>query len=317
MTADSNPVAQASDSPLDPDRFATHRAELATGATVAYLREGVGGVPLLLVHGYPETRRIWWRNVEPLVAAGFEVIAPDLRGFGDSGLAADGFYDVAAHSMDLHALVHDELGHERCFVAGGDAGGPIAYDLTLRFPGFAPKLCFWNTLAPVLPELYAAAGIPDDEPTGTRATADYFRRQAADADALLAELDTPARRRAWVAAMYGHRLWAAPGSFDAAATDFMTEPFADAQKLRASWGIYESSTGHRPMRDVPRYLEVNPTPTLVLYGPEDHVVPRTFPDRCRVAFTECVGPFVVPGAGHFLQWEAADVFNRALHHFFV
>ena len=41
---------------LDPHRFATHRATLSTGATLAYLREGVGGVPLLLVHGWPETR---------------------------------------------------------------------------------------------------------------------------------------------------------------------------------------------------------------------------------------------------------------------
>ncbi len=302
---------------LDPQRFATHHATLATGVTLAYLHEGMGGVPLLLVHGYPETRRIWWRNVEPLVAAGFEVIAPDLRGFGDSSLAPDGFYDVAAFSMDLHALVHDMLGHDRCFVAGGDAGGPVAYDLTLRYPGFVPKLCFWNTLAPVLPAEYAAAGIPDDEPTATRTTADYFRHQAAEADALILELDTPQRRRAWVAAMYGPRLWAAPGTFSPAAVDFMTEPFADREKLRASWGIYESSTGNRPLSDVPRYLEPNPTPTLVLYGPEDHVVPSTFPDRCRVAFTECIGPFVVAGAGHFLQWEAPDVFNRALAHFFL
>ena len=66
---------------------------------LAYIREGVGGYPLLLVHGYPETKRIWWRNIAPLAAAGFEVIVPDLRGHGDSDLAADGFYDVAAFSM--------------------------------------------------------------------------------------------------------------------------------------------------------------------------------------------------------------------------
>jgi len=130
---------------LSPTRFVAHRTTLSTGATLAYLREGVGGVPLLLVHGWPETKRIWWRNVEPLVAAGFEVIVPDLRGFGDSDLAPDGHYDVAAFSMDLHALVHEELGHGTCFAAGGDAGGPVIYDLSLRYPGFVPKLCFFNT----------------------------------------------------------------------------------------------------------------------------------------------------------------------------
>ena len=37
--------------------------------TLAYVREGVGGTPLLLLHGYPETKRIWWRNIAPLAAA--------------------------------------------------------------------------------------------------------------------------------------------------------------------------------------------------------------------------------------------------------
>ena len=301
----------------DPNRFPTHRAELANGVNLAYHREGIGGTPLLLVHGYPETKRIWWRNLEPLAAAGFEVIAPDLRGHGDSSLAPDGAYDIAAFSTDLYALVHDVLGHEHCFLAGGDVGGPVVYDLSLRYPGFAPKLCFFNTVTPILDAQYEAAGIPPDAPSELRSTADYFMRQATDADGLLAELDTPQRRRAYVADMYGHRLWAGRGAFSPEETDFMTEPYADADKLRASWGVYESSTGNRTMSDVPRYLETNPVPALVLYGPEDHVVPPSFPDRCRVAFTECVGPFEVAGAGHFLQWEAADTFNRALIHFFL
>ena len=70
----------------------------------------------------------------PLAAAGFEVIAPDLRGFGDSSLAADGYYDVSAYSLDLHALVHDVLGHDRVVVVGGDLGGVVCYDLALRYP---------------------------------------------------------------------------------------------------------------------------------------------------------------------------------------
>jgi pimeloyl-ACP methyl ester carboxylesterase len=86
------------------------------GVSLAYLREGEGGHPLLLLHGYPETKRIWWRNVRPLAAAGFEVIAPDLRGQGDSDLSSGDVYDLAVYSRDTHALVHDVLGHERCAV---------------------------------------------------------------------------------------------------------------------------------------------------------------------------------------------------------
>ena len=57
-------------------------------------------------------------------------------------------------------------------------------------------------------------------------------------------------------------------------------------------------------------MEPNPTPTLVLYGPEDHVIPSTFPRAAEVAFPNRMGPFVVPGAGHFLQWERAELLER-------
>jgi pimeloyl-ACP methyl ester carboxylesterase len=299
----------------DPDAFTVRRSEVRNGVSLAYVHEGAGGTPILLVHGYPETKRIWWRNTGRLADAGFEVIAPDLRGYGDSDLAPDGFYDVTAYSLDLYALVHDVLGRDQVAVVGGDLGGVVLYDLALRYPGFVRRVCVFNTAVILRSELLEAAGIPPDDHRDARPSADYFRRQGKDADALIAELDTPERRRAWVAAMYGHRLWAAPGHFTDEDVDFMTEPFADADRLRASWGSYETAYGNRPMEDVPKLFEPCSVPALVLYGPEDHVVPASFPDRARVAFTECVGPFVVRDAGHFLQWEQADVLNRALVHF--
>jgi pimeloyl-ACP methyl ester carboxylesterase len=67
-------------SDVDPGAFAVERAAVRDGLELAYVRAGVGGTPLLLVHGWPETRRIWWRNIAPLAAAGFEVIVPELRG---------------------------------------------------------------------------------------------------------------------------------------------------------------------------------------------------------------------------------------------
>jgi pimeloyl-ACP methyl ester carboxylesterase len=300
---------------LDPAAFAIERAEVRPGVEVAFVREGEGGYPLLLVHGWPETKRIWWRNIEPLAAAGFEVIVPDLRGFGDSGLAPDGHYDMAASARDLHALVAGVLGHERCAAAGGDYGGAVIQDLGLRFEGFVERQCLFNTVLPLLSDAYEAAGLAAAPPRAARQAADYFMRQGRDADGLAAELDTADKRRRYVGGMYGHRFWAAPAAFTAEEVDFMTEPFADAEKLRASFGLYESALGTRPPSEPPRFLETNPGPTLVLYGPEDHVIWRDFPERAEVAFPECIGPFVVPRAGHFLQWERAELLNRALTYF--
>jgi pimeloyl-ACP methyl ester carboxylesterase len=297
---------------LDPGRFTLERREVRPGVELAWVREGVGGVPLLLVHGWPETMRIWWRNVGPLAEAGFEVIVPDLRGFGASGLAPDGHYDMAASARDLHALVHDVLGHERCVAAGGDYGGVVIQDLGLRFEGFVGRQCLFNTVLPLLREEYEAAGLEVTPPRDARMASDYFLRQGREADALAAELDTPEKRRRYVAAFYGPRFWASPGSFGPEDIDFMTEPFADADKLRASFGLYESALGTRPVSEMPRFLERNPVPTLVLYGPDDHVIWPDFPRRAEVAFPDRVGPFVVPGAGHFLQWERAELLNGAL-----
>ena len=51
-------------------------------------------------------------------------------------------------------------------------------------------------------------------------------------------------------------------------------------------------------------------PTLVLYGPDDHVVGEDFVPACEAAFADRIGPLVVPAPAHFLQWERADIFNR-------
>jgi pimeloyl-ACP methyl ester carboxylesterase len=297
---------------LDPERYSVERGEVRPGVELAWVREGAGGVPLLLVHGWPETMRIWWRNVGPLAEAGFEVIVPDLRGFGASGLAPDGHYDMAASARDLHALVHDVLGHERCAAAGGDYGGVVIQDLGLRFEGFVARQCLFNTVLPLLREEYEAAGIEVTPPPDARMASDYFLRQGREADELAAELDTPEKRRRYIAAFYGPRFWASPGSFAPEDVDFMTEPFADGDKLRASFGLYESALGARPVSETPRFLERNPIQTLVLYGPDDHVIWPDFPQRAEVAFPDRIGPFVVPGAGHFLQWERAELLNGAL-----
>jgi pimeloyl-ACP methyl ester carboxylesterase len=273
--------------------------------SLAYDHAGAGGRPLVLLHGWPETRRIWERNLEPLAEAGFHVIAPDLRGFGDSPLAADDRYDVAAHSADLEALVRG-LGHERVVVCAGDLGGVVAQDLSLRFPGLVDRLCLFNTIPPLL------EGGPPPLSRATRMAADYFIRQSKDADGLAAELDTAEKRRRYIATFYGSRFWAAPGAFSPEDVDRMTEPFADADRFRASIANYEYAGGPRQAPEPPRLLEPNPTPTLILYGPEDHVIPADFPQRMEAAFPNRAGPFVVQEAGHFLQWERADVLNGAL-----
>jgi pimeloyl-ACP methyl ester carboxylesterase len=280
------------------------------GFNQVFTHEGAGGPPLLLVHGWPETRRIWARNVEPLAAAGFEVIAPDLRAFGDSDVGPDGFHDIPAHSRDLYALVHDHLGHDQVVAVGGDLGGPVIQDLSLRYPGFVDRLVIFN--APLPYDKDAMAGMNTRPPM---ASVDYFIRQGTDADALDRELDTPDKRRRYIATFYTSRYWAHPDHFTPADVDYMTEPFADGKKLRASWGAYESAFSEDARSEEAFMRMPNPTHALILFGPSDHVIYPEFDKMAAVVFPDHIGPFLVRDAGHFLQWEAADVFNSAVRAF--
>lgn len=92
----------------------------------------------------------------------------------------------------------------------------------------------------------------------------------------------------------------------------MTEPFADGAKLRASFGAYESSFSERARSEPLVMSAPNPTPTLILFEPSDHVIYPEFDRMAAVVFPNRVGPFLVRDAGHFLQWEAADVLNGAI-----
>jgi pimeloyl-ACP methyl ester carboxylesterase len=287
------------DPSIDPNRFEIHRHE-HRGITQSYVREGVGGVPLVLVHGWPETMRVWWKVIAPLSAAGFEVIVPDLRGFGTS--TAGDFGDVPAHSRDLHSLVHDHLGLDRVVLCGGDLGGPVMQDAAARHDGWVDRMVLFNSPLPY--DKVRMAGLK------TRASiesADYYIRQGTDADALAAELSTPAQRRRYIATFYTSRFWAHPGGFSGAGeVDFHVQPFDSHQQLRAGFRAYES-VFDAAKRSEPPMMPVNhPTRTLILFGPSDHVIYPDFDRMAEVVFVDRVGPFLLRDCGHFVPWEAPE-----------
>jgi pimeloyl-ACP methyl ester carboxylesterase len=296
-------------SDIDPGRFTVHHAD-PRGFAQAFVREGVGGVPLVCVHGWPETKRIFWRVIAPFAEAGFEVIVPDLRGFGDSEVGPDGYHDVASHALDLYALVHDVLGHERVVLLGGDLGGPVIQDLALRHPDWVDRLVLFNSPLPYDKERMAGW-----KTRPAREASDYYVRQGTDADALAAELATPEQRRRYIATFYTSRFWAHPGSFlDPSAppgryggspvVDFHTEPFADGPHLRASFGNYESAFSAAASVEPPRLARNERTPALILFGLSDHVLYPDFDRMATVVFPQHTGPFLLRDCGHFVPWEA-------------
>ena len=90
------------------------------------------GTPVLLLHGYPETRAMWTR-VASVLAERHTVVAADLRGYGDSTKPAGEQYAKREMAADQWRLMRS-LGHERFAVVGHDRGGRVGHRLALDHP---------------------------------------------------------------------------------------------------------------------------------------------------------------------------------------
>lgn len=118
------------------DQAFTHHTFRHGGVDLHYVTGG-GGPAAVLLHGWPQT---WleWRRAMPLLAARYTVIAPDLRGMGDSSKPEAG-YDLATLAGDVRSLL-SSLGVDKARVVGHDLGGPVAYALAALHPGLVERL---------------------------------------------------------------------------------------------------------------------------------------------------------------------------------
>lgn len=114
------------------------------GITVAYDDNG-SGPAVLLIHGFPLSRRMWRPQTRALTEAGFRVITPDLRGFGESD-APEGPYSMELFADDMIELL-DHLGIGEAVVGGMSMGGYVLFNLLERYPARIRGACFITTRA--------------------------------------------------------------------------------------------------------------------------------------------------------------------------
>ncbi len=127
----------------------THHEGVVNGVRLHWVEQGSGPLVVLL-HGFPEFWWGWHRQIPALAAAGFRVVAPDMRGYNLSekpkGAAA---YRVGILAQDVVSLVR-HLGEERAHVAGHDWGGVVAWRLALRHPELVDRLVVLNAPHPAV-----------------------------------------------------------------------------------------------------------------------------------------------------------------------
>lgn len=114
------------------------------GTRLHYLTAGKGDL-LLLLHGYAQNSHMW-RPLIPKLAKTHTVIAPDLRGFGESA-KPDAGYDKKTMAQDVHALAAS-LGHPRAAVVGHDIGLMVAYAYAAQYPTEVERICLMDAFLP-------------------------------------------------------------------------------------------------------------------------------------------------------------------------
>lgn len=149
------------------------RTAQVNGVKLHYLTAG-HGTPLILLHGYAETSRMW-KPIIPLLAARFTVIAPDLPGIGDSDIPPSGL-DMKSAAITIHDLVKS-LGVQNAEVVGHDIGLMVAYAYAAQFPSEVSKLVLMDAFLP---------GVPGSEAVYNNPNLWHFRFSGPTPEALVA-----------------------------------------------------------------------------------------------------------------------------------
>ncbi|MBO1330657.1 alpha/beta fold hydrolase [Streptomyces sp. VRA16 Mangrove soil] len=239
------------------------------------------GLPVVLVHGHPFNRSLWAPQAEALAAAGYRVLTPDLRGYGESGIT-EGQVLLSRFADDVLALL-DHVGVERAVVGGVSMGGQIAMEFHLRHPGRTAALVLSDTSAPAETEDGKA-----------------FRNRLADR--LLAEGMSGYAHEVIDKMLAAYNVTALP-DVAAAVLAMMrgTDPRGAAAALR----------GRAERPDYRESLAAARVPALVVVGADDVYTP--------VAEAESIAKLipdadlaVIDGAGHLPGAEQPDRFNAVL-----
>ncbi|MFD2672159.1 alpha/beta fold hydrolase [Marinicrinis sediminis] len=274
------------------------------------------GKPIVLCHGWPEHAFSWRYQMAALAAAGYHVIVPNQRGYGNSSRPTEVTdYDIAHLSGDLIALL-DHYGYENATFAGHDWGAMVVWGLTLLHPKRVNKVI--NLALP-----YQERGEQPwlafmEEILGDDYYFVHFNRQPGVADAVLEEHTTQFLRN-----LFRKNVPPAPPQPGMAMTSLaraeipLGEPMMSESELAVFVSAFESTgfTGsinwYRNLdRNWHLLADVNPIiqqPTLMIYGDRD-VIPKferlpEFVPNVEVVSLDC---------GHWIQQEMPDETNQVI-----
>jgi pimeloyl-ACP methyl ester carboxylesterase len=258
------------------------------GVTLDVQVEGEGR-PVVLLHGFPDTKRLWSKAVPVLVDAGFQVIVPDQRGYGASDKPEDvESYSIPFLAIDVTAIL-DHLGIERAHVVGHDWGAAIAWATA----SFAPeRVDHLVALSVGHPSAFADAGMAQREKSW------YM---------LLFQVRDIAEQWLTMNDWANFREWSHHPDADAVIADLERDG-----SLTPGLGWYRANLPPEAFVAPPLELPPVQASTMGVWSTGDMALLET---QMRDSAKHCGAGFRyerLEGPGHWMQWEAPDAVNALL-----
>jgi epoxide hydrolase 4 len=282
----------------------------AAGLQVHGLRAGASGsgVPrLVLLHGWPEWSHAW-RPIMQRLAPRVEMVAPDLRGFGNTlpaVLSPGRDADAARHAQDLLELA-DQLGWDQFGIAAHDVGSFVAQAMVRRAPTRINGLFFFNCAYPGIGARWAA-------PRHLQEIWYQFFHQLPWA----AELVGSSREACRIYLRHFLQHWSHQQAWIEPELEHWVDHFMQPGRLQGGFNWYGSVFAAR-LAVIEGRAPVDPaitTRTRVLWGAHDPVLKAEWTDRLHETFSDAQVN-VLPAAGHFVHLEQPDIAAREIERFF-
>lgn len=281
----------------------THRSADVGEVILHYVVAG-SGPPVVLLHGWPQTWYEWRHQIQAL-AGTHTVIAPDLRGLGDSSRPLTG-YDKRTMGRDIWRLVADKLGHRSFKLVGHDWGGPVAYAIAADHPDAVEKLVIVDVVIP---------GDGGDFSQGGRRWHHQFHITPDLPEAL-----TQGRERIYLQWFYQTFAYS-PLAIGPADLDEYVRTYSQPGAMRAGFSLYRAMA--EDARVNAEQLATGfrlPMPVLAVGGGTSYPHARgrgTEPEESLRRVARQVTGVVVPDCGHFVPEEQPEILNRLLLDFFA
>jgi pimeloyl-ACP methyl ester carboxylesterase len=268
------------------------------------------GVPVLLLHGWPDDPLTYAEVTPALNAAGFRTIVPWLRGFGPTTFLSNDTMrsgEMVAMAQDALDLM-DALGIERFAVAGHDWGARIGYVLSAAFAQRITRMAAMSV---------GWQGVDLPTPEFAAARLYWYQWFMATGRGATAVHDDPKDFARIMWETWAPQGWFSDAEFEATAGSFENPDWANitVHSYRVRWGEADKDPRYRAIdRRIASALQID-VPALVIHGGADTVTPPRATEGKERYFTAGYARHVLDGVGHFPTREAPDAVSRLLVEF--